>query len=227
MKVEIYSDVVCPWCYVGERRFARALADFRQADEVEIVFRPFQLDPDSPTEAVPHAEYIEKRFGRRADGIHGQVDAAGAGEGIHFAWDRALAVNTRTAHRLSRLAEVEYGVAVQRALVERLFDLHFTRGGDLSDHDQLADEAVAVGMARGRVAEYLASGEGLPELEREFQAARDRGVRAVPTFVFDDRAVIEGAQSPAAFLAAMEEVARTTIPAPAAEGVCSDGVCEV
>lgn len=228
MRVEIYSDVVCPWCYIGERRLARALTDFPRADEVEIVFRPYQLDPSAPTEAVPHAEYLEKRFGRRGEGMHRQVDAAGAGEGIRFAWDQALAVNTRTAHRLLRLALEEYGAAVQRALVERLFDLHFARGGDLANPNQLANEAAAVGMDRERAREYLASGEGMRELEEEFRTARAQGVRAVPTFVFDGKWVIEGAQSPAKFLETLVEVARTAAPArTAAEDVCGDGVCEI
>lgn len=228
MKVEIYSDIACPWCYIGERRFARALADFPGADDVEIVFRSYQLDPDAPSEAVPHSEYMEKRFGHRGEGMHRQVDAAGAEEGIRFAWDKALAVNTRTAHRLLRLAEQEYGSEVQRALVERLFDLHFTRGGDLADSDQLVAEAVAVGIDGERARDYLDSGEGRQELEQALQAARDLGVRAVPTFVFDGKAAVEGAQPPARFLEALEEVARTAArTAAGTANECADGVCAV
>jgi predicted DsbA family dithiol-disulfide isomerase len=229
MRVEIYSDVVCPWCYVGERRFGRALEGFPGAEEVEVVFRPFQLNPDAPEAAVPMAEYMEKRFGPRAATMHGQVDAAGAGEGITFSWDRALAVNTRTAHRLLRLAEREYGVEVQRALVERLFDLHFTRGGDLSDPDQLADEGAAVGMDRERARSYLAAGEGARELEAEFEAARALGVRAVPTFVFDGTWAVEGAQPVERFAEVLAEVSRRTTPAEAGEGggACGDGACEI
>jgi predicted DsbA family dithiol-disulfide isomerase len=228
MRVEIYSDVVCPWCYVGERRFARALGTLPNAGEVEVVYRPFQLNPDAPDEAIPLAEYMEKRFGSRAATMHGQVEAAGAGEGITFAWDRALSVNTRTAHRLARLAEREYGVEVQRALVERLFDLHFTRGGDLSDPEQLADEAAAVGMDRARARAYLASDEGKRELEAEFEAARRIGVRAVPTFVFDGRWAIEGAQPTARFAEALAELATAKAQGEEEEGgACTDGACEV
>jgi predicted DsbA family dithiol-disulfide isomerase len=230
MRVEIYSDVVCPWCYVGERRFARALAARPDAEEVEVVYRPFQLNPDASDVAIPLSEYMEKRFGSRAATMHGQVDAAGAGEGITFAWDRALSVNTRTAHRLVRLAEREYGAEVQRALVERLFDLHFTRGGDLSDPEQLADEAAAVGMDRARAREYLDSDEGARELEAEFEAARRIGVRAVPTFVFDGSWAIEGAQPVARFAEALEELSRTRSSVEAADegaGSCVDGACEI
>lgn len=102
-------------------------------------------------------------------------------------------MNTRTAHRLLRLAEKEYGAAMQRALADRLFDLHFTRGGDVSDHDQLVEEAVAVGIDRERAREYLDSGEGLQELEEEFKAARKLGIRAVPSFVFNGESLVEGA----------------------------------
>jgi predicted DsbA family dithiol-disulfide isomerase len=229
MRVEIYSDVVCPWCYVGERRFARALASRPDAEEVEVVYRPFQLNPEAPEEAVPLAEYMERRFGARAATMHGQVDAAGAGEGITFAWDRALSVNTRKAHRLLRLAEREYGAATQRALVERLFDLHFTRGGDLSDPELLADEAAAVGMDRARARGYLASDEGVKELEAEFEAARRIGVRAVPTFVFDGSWAMEGAQPVERFAEALAELSRTKTPAGGAEegGACADGACEI
>ena len=117
MKVEIYSDVVCPWCYIGERRFARALAAFGGGD-VEVVFRPFQLDPAAPTAAEPIARYLERRFGARAGSMLGSVSAAAAAEGITMDWDRALAANTRTAHRLLGLAEREYGAGTQRALAE-------------------------------------------------------------------------------------------------------------
>src|SRR5690606_20489508 len=115
----------------------------------------------------------------------------------------------------------------QRALADRLFDLHFTRGGDVSDHDQLVDEAVAVGIDGERAREYLYSGEGLQELEAEFTAARDLGIRAVPSFVFNSESLVEGAQSPATFLAALEQVAATSPSASDSTGACVDGVCEV
>jgi predicted DsbA family dithiol-disulfide isomerase len=208
MKVEIHSDIVCPWCYIGERRLARVLERLEDPEEVEVVFRPFQLDPDAPTTAVPTAQYLEERFGGLAGAMQDRVSAAGEAEGIAFAWDRALSVNTRTAHRLLGLAEREHGPEVQRALVERLFDLHFSRGGDLSDLERLADEAEAVGMDRSRVEAYLASREGIEELERDLQRAREVGVRAVPTFVFDETWAIEGAQPIEVFRRALEQVAR-------------------
>lgn len=204
MKIEIYSDIVCPWCYIGERRFGRALEQFPEADEVEVVFRPFQLDPGAPEEAVPQSEYLEERFGHRATEMQRQVGGAAADERISIEWETMLAANTRTAHRLLRLAEHEYGADVQRELMERLFDLHFTRGGNVGDIEQLADEAAAVGMDRERAKSYLHSGEGEQELEAEFEAARQLGIRAVPTFVFDGERAIQGAQPTERFLQALE-----------------------
>src|SRR5690606_20979544 len=169
MKVEIYSDVACPWCYIGERRFARALAAYSGADRVEVVFRSYQLDPGAPAEAVPTKEYLRRRFGDRVDEMLDRVSSNARGEGIVMDWDRALSVNTLTAHRLLRLAEHEYGADVQGALAEKLFAAHFTEGGDVSDHELLTSLAESVGMDPERVRTYLATGEGEAETTAEIE----------------------------------------------------------
>jgi predicted DsbA family dithiol-disulfide isomerase len=238
MKVEIYSDVVCPWCYIGERRFERALAAFPGARDVEVVFRPYQLDPTTPETAIPTMQYLARRFGRPVEGMLGQVTAAAAGEGITIDFDRALAVNTRTAHRLLRLAEREYGAAVQHALVNALFDAHFSRGGNVGDHAQLTELAERAGMDAERVRAYLASDEGAAELEAEFAEARALGIKAVPTFVFDGQFMVEGGQPASTFLQVLEEVQQRAAAErvdPASESGdesgdetdCADGVCAV
>jgi predicted DsbA family dithiol-disulfide isomerase len=206
MHVEIYSDIVCPWCYVGEHRFRRALASFAHADQIEVVYRPYQLDPTAPATAVPHAEYMARRFGARASDMHHHVDAAAAGEGITIDWTNMLEANTRTAHRLLLLAEREHGSAVQRALVDRLFALHFTRGGDVADIEQLASEAAATGMDRDRVIAHLRSDAGVEALDAALRDAAAVGVRAVPTFVFGGQWAVEGAQAPETFGELLEEV---------------------
>ncbi len=229
MKVEIYSDVMCPWCYIGERRFARALAAFPR-DDVQVVFRPYQLDPSAPARAVPIADYLERRFGPRAAGMLGAVGAAAAAEGITMDWDRALAANTRAAHRVLALAEREYGATVQRKLLERLFDAHFTRGGDVGDHAQLAELARAAGMDEERVRRHLAADEGEAELDDELARAAALGIRAVPTFVFDGQYAVSGAQPASTFLQVLEEVERRAAPtagADAADDACADGACAV
>ncbi len=224
MKVEIYSDIACPWCYIGERRFAKALAASPAAADIEVVFRPYQLDPAAPREAVPLMAYLERRFGDRARGMLGNVSAVAEKEGITIDWSRALAANTRTAHRLLRLAEREYGAAVQRALAERLFDQYFSQGGNIGDAEVLTEQGVLVGMDRTRVTAYLASDEGLAELEAEFEQARSAGVRAVPTFIFDEQWALEGAQPTEVFQEAIDRVLAT----PArdeSDGGCDDGAC--
>ncbi|MCC6991584.1 MAG: DsbA family oxidoreductase [Acidobacteria bacterium] len=228
MTVEIYSDVVCPWCYIGERRFARALAAFPHAADVDVVFRPFQLDPGAPRDAVPTVAHLEHRFGGRVGGMLARVSHAAQGEGIAMAWDTALFANTRTAHRLLNLARQEYGHATQRALADRLFALTFTEGGNIADGDQLADAAVSVGMPRDRVRAYLASGEGAAALDTEFQHARDLGITAVPTFVIDGQYVVQGAQPAATFLEALNEASRKArgTSAPDESDECADGVCQ-
>lgn len=212
MKVEVYSDVVCPWCYIGEHRLARALAAFPQRDQVEVVFRPYQLDPDAPQAAVPLTQYLERRFGKRAGAMLDPVDAAAAGEGISIAWGKALSANTRTAHRLLMLAEQEHGPAVQRALAERLFALHFSEGGNIADVDQLAAAAAEVGMDARRVREHLQSDAGVQELETALRKARYLGIHAVPTFVIDGRYALQGAQPVATFLEALDAARNAAAP---------------
>lgn len=230
MKVEIYADIACPWCYIGERRFERALAAFPGGSEIEVVYRPYQLDPTAPEKAVPARQHLAKRFGAGASGMLDRVTETAAGEGITVDWDRALAVNTRTAHRLLRLARTEYDRDVQHALMHALFAAHFTDGGDVGDHEQLSALAVKAGMDAARVRDYLASGEGEDELNAEFDSARRLGITAVPTFVFDEQYAVQGGQPASVFLQVLEEVQRKSGEAAdtAAEAdSCADGSCVV
>lgn len=231
MKVEIYSDVVCPWCYIGERRFERALAAFPDAGEVEVVFKPFQLDPGASESAIPLRRHLEKKFGPNFDRMTSRVGEVAEGEGITIDWDRALSVNTRTAHRLGLLALAEYGPIVQRALMEALFAAHFTHGRDVADHGTLTELAVSVGMDAARVRAFLESGEAGDEVVTELAEARSLGVQAVPTFVFDGQYVVEGGQPASTFLQVLEEVKRLSAEKATsgdAKGeACEDGSCAV
>ncbi|HLV24968.1 MAG TPA: DsbA family oxidoreductase [Gemmatimonadales bacterium] len=235
MKVEIYSDIACPWCYIGERRFKRALAAFEGAEGVEVVFRPYQLDPATPGTAQPLVDYLSRRFGGPAEGMLSQVTSVASGEGITMNWKHALSANTHTAHRLSRLAELEYGSETQARLMELLFNAHFTRGMDVGDKDVLTGLAVAAGMDEARVTEYLATDEGAGELDDALQHARNIGVTAVPTFVFNGELAVQGAQPASTFLQALEEAQRQagavgeSLPADdEGEGVnCADATCSV
>lgn len=217
MKVEIYSDIACPWCYVGERRFARALASFPQADHVQVVFRPYQLDPTLPDDPVPVTERLREKFGARTDAVTQHVESVAAEEGLDLRFDRAQAVNTLTAHRLLRLAEREFGPEVQRSLAETLFQAHFTDGGNVADAELLTELAVSAGLERERVTTYLASDEGLLEVQDEIVRAQRLGIRAVPTFVVNGKYAVQGAQPAPAFLQLLEEVQQEIAAAKSAE----------
>ncbi len=213
MKVEIYSDVVCPWCYVGERRFEAALAQFADREQVEVVFRPYQLDPNAPQTGLPLSTYLERRFGKGVDEMLQHVTENAAGEGISIDWAAAIATNTRNAHRLIQFADREYGAATQRKLVDGLFLAHFTQGVDVGDMDALSAVAEAAGIDRERARAYLASDQGTAELDDALREAAELGISSVPTFVFDGWFAVQGAQPTATFLQVLNEVkARSSVP---------------
>jgi len=207
MKLDIYSDVACPWCYIGQARFERALADFAGADELDVRYRPYQLDPGAPAEAVPMLEYLGRRFGSQARAMANRVIEIGHDEGLAMDYDRGLAVNTLNAHRLLALAEREYGATVQRALMRRLFAAHFVEGRDVGNPGVLAALAAEVGMAADAARAYLETDQGTREVREEIAAAQRLGVTAVPTYVFDDKYVVEGAESSELLLEALNGLA--------------------
>jgi predicted DsbA family dithiol-disulfide isomerase len=228
MKVEVYSDVVCPWCYVGERRLKRALAALPDATRIDVQFMPYQLDPSTPDEASPLVQYVERRFGRNAGAMLERVSTVAKGEGVSINWDRALIANTRTAHRLLTWVVQVYGARVQGSVAEQLFDLYFTQGGNIADIEQLVQAASRAGVNEDRARAHLQSTNGVFELEAAFDEARRRGVQAVPTFVIDDRFIIEGAQTVAAFVDVLERaLAQSTNTATTDAAACADGECAV
>ena len=207
MKVDIYSDVACPWCYIGQARFDRALADFAGASDVEVRYRPYQLDPGAPMRAEPMLEYLARRFGSQARAMASRVIEIGRTEGLSMDYDRGLAVNTLNAHRLLALAEGEHGATVQRDLMRRLFAAHFSEGRDVGDPAVLAALAADVGMDADATRKYLETEQGTREVREEIAAAQRLGVNAVPTYVFDDEYVVEGGQPSELFLQALNTVA--------------------
>ena len=228
MKVEIYSDIACPWCYVGGRRFARALSMLPPTVEVEVVFRPFQLDPTLPHTPSPLIDQLGQKFGARAEAMIRHVTSVAANEGLELRFDRAQAVNTLNAHRLLRLAERGYGAAVQREVADKLFESPFTSGENVADVEVLTRLAASAGMSEERVREHLNSDEGVQEVRRDMSRARSIGVQAVPTFVFDGKRAIQGAQPASVFLQQLEELLPSTDAAlqDSEAAVCVDGSCE-
>lgn len=201
MNVEIYSDVVCPWCYLGRARFGAALA--RYDGDVQVTWRPFQLDPGAEAGGLAGASLARKfggpeRVAEMHDRMRGLMDA----EGLAYAPDRAVQANTFDAHRVIELAA---GAGLQDAVAGRLFRAYHAEGRDLNDHDTLAELAAETGL--GGVAERLAAGAAETEVAAHLQEARKAGVTGVPFFVFEGRWSVSGAQPVEFFDAALREVA--------------------
>jgi predicted DsbA family dithiol-disulfide isomerase len=204
--VEIWSDVVCPWCYIGKRRFETAVSELAGEIDVTIAFRPYQLDPTASLgKAGPVIDAYAKKFGgyERAQQILDHVTAVAADSGIQFRMDRALRANTLLAHRLLWLAEAS---GQQVALKERLLQAYFIDGLDVGDPEVLATCAADVGLDRDRVLSFLDSDDGLTEVRQELQRALEMEITAVPTFVFDDRWMVPGAQDPSTFVEVLRRV---------------------
>lgn len=204
--VEIWSDVVCPWCYIGKRRFEKAVEMLRDTANIEYVFRPYQLDPTAPTGApTPVKEAYAKKFGgaERAEQIIGHVTGIAAGEGLEFRMDRALRANTLLAHRALWLAEA---TGHQHALKERLLQAYFCDGLDVGDPGVVADCATAAGMPRDRVLAFLQSDDGAAEVQQQLRAAAEAEITAVPTFVIEGRWAVPGAQDPETFVSIVQRL---------------------
>jgi len=200
LTVEIWSDVVCPWCYIGKRRFEAAAAQLRDEVDLKVVYRPYQLDPTaSPGMSQPVIEAYAKKFGgrERATEIIDHVTEIAAAEGLAFHMDKALRANTLLAHRLLFLAEA---TGQQYELKERLLKAYFVDGLDIGNPDVLADCAAEVGMKRDAVRAFLDSGDGVAEVQAMLRVAAEAEITAVPTFVFDGRWSVPGAQDADTFV---------------------------
>ena len=200
MRIEIFSDVICPWCFIGKRRFETAISRLRDRGldiEVEYSFKPFQLDPTAPTDGItPVIEGYAKKFGgqERATEILQHVTTVAAAEDIQFNMDVALRANTFDAHRLLLYTLVNYGNAAHVALKERLMDAYFTNGLNIADIDVLAGCASSVGIERDAALRFLRSDELVAQVRTEIASASDIGVTAVPTFVINGQWSVPGAQ---------------------------------
>jgi len=207
MQVEIWSDVVCPWCYIGKRRFETALERVgarRDTSSIDVVYRPYQLDPTARAgQAQPVIEAYAKKFGgvERAEEIINRVTSVAAADGIEFRMDRALRANTLLAHRLLWFAETLDSPAAggpahgrQIALKQRLLEAYFTDGLDIGSVDVLADCAADVGIDRDEALAFLAGDGGHGEVMEALATAAANGITAVPTFVFNGEWALPGAQ---------------------------------
>jgi len=212
MHVEVWSDVVCPWCYVGTRRFSAALDRFD--GDVDVSYRAFELDPTVPAGGVDLADYLARKFGSPAalDRVHDRLAHVGADVGIDFRWEGTRRVNTFDAHRLGVWAEGADRPAAREALEQRLFRGYFTENLDIADHGVLAGLAAEVGLDTSLAAEALATGIGADEVRAEEAQATELGISAVPTFVIEGRWAIPGAQDVDTFIQVLQRAAERIVP---------------
>jgi predicted DsbA family dithiol-disulfide isomerase len=213
MRIEIWSDVVCPWCYIGKRRLETALEPFLErhrghADEVEIVWRSFQLDPSAPQEPV---ETVAEALGRKYGGgpeagrqMVDRVEAVAAEEGLLFRHHQSLRVGTVDAHRLLHLALETGGPELQGRLKEALLSAYFVETENVADHDTLRRIATGVGLDADRVAGVLGSDEFADAVEADIRQAAAFGATGVPFFVIDRKYGVSGAQPTEVFTQVLE-----------------------
>lgn len=207
MQIEIWSDVVCPWCYIGKRRFESALAQFAQRDQVDVTWRSFELDPTAPRH-LPGSltAMLAEKYGislEQAEGMQRQVTELAAAEGLTYRLDIAQRSNSFDAHRLIHLAAAH---GLQDAAKERLLRAYFTEGQAIGDHATLAALGAAIGLPEADVQAMLASDAFAADVRADQQRGAAFGIRGVPFFVINEKYGISGAQSAETFRSALEQV---------------------
>ena len=197
LQIEIWSDVICPWCYIGKTRFDRAIELLGDDIAVDVTYRAYQLDPTArPGVTEPVTESYARKFGgpEQASRVIERITAAATEDGIDMRLDRALRANTILAHRLAWWASTEACPADQPTVQDRLMRAYFTEGDDIGDPERLCALLAEVGVDPTATREFLESGAGNEEVAAEIERAGEHGISAVPTFVVDGRWAIPGAQ---------------------------------
>lgn len=213
VRIDVVSDVVCPWCFIGKRRLEKAIA-LNPDIAVEVHYRPYFLNDWIPREGISREEYLTTKFGspERYNGIAQRVRAAAASEGLTYAMDKiSRQPNTLDAHRLIRWADT---IGKAPAMKQKLMDLYFTQGADLTSRDVLVKAAADVGLDAEQVRAALASDKDVTEVEREALSAKEAGIQGVPCFILGEKFAISGAQAPEDLA---EAIARLSESADAAE----------
>ena len=230
MKVEIWSDVVCPWCHVGKRRFEAALTRFAHQDQVEVRWKSFQLDPSASsaattdeTRTTDYAQRLAAKYGTSVESAAKMVDSmtkAAAHEGLDFRFDRAVRANTFDAHQVIHLA-VEHGR--QDAVKERLLRAYFSEGEGVGDRETLVRLAAEVGLPADEVRKSLAEQRFAAAVRTDEAEATALGIRAVPFFVVDRTYGVSGAQPPEVLLQVLERAWSESRPPTLVAAVCTGG----
>jgi len=206
LQIDVFSDVICPWCFIGKRRLEKALGTLDRQQEARIRWLPFQLNPTMPKEGTSRKEYRTAKFGswERSLELDAKVEAVGKEEGIHFALSRIERTpNTVDAHRLIWLADKQ---GVQDAVVEVLFRAYFTEGQDISNRETLMDVVVGAGLDRKQAEGMLNGDEGMEAIKEAGNRARRIGIEGVPFFNINGKVTLSGAQQPETFLEAFGQV---------------------
>jgi predicted DsbA family dithiol-disulfide isomerase len=205
VNIEIWYDLVCPWCYLGKRRLEAVLLGF--GGDVSMTFRAYQLDPAPVPPRLPIRQAMAAKVGdpRRVEQMLAHVTGIARAEGLALNYDRVVAANTFDAHRLVAWAAAQ---ELQLNMIETLQQAHFADGADLASPAELARLAGTIGLDARAAFAYLASPAGTDAVNADLAEARELGITSVPTFVVDRRFVIQGAQEPAALRSALEEIAR-------------------
>jgi predicted DsbA family dithiol-disulfide isomerase len=233
MRIEIWSDIACPWCYIGKRRLETALDGFDHRDDVELVYRSFQLDPSAPTEAKETAqEMLAGKFGvSRAEAaeMQARVTELAAAEGMAWRHDETIHANTLDAHRLLHLAKQE---GRQVELKETFLRANFIEARNMADHAVLRELAVGAGLSADRVDAVLASGEFAPDVQADVDQARAYGANGVPFFVVDQKYGVSGAQPTELFGQLLDRAWRESHPVVElvtgeADGACGPDGCAI
>ena len=216
ISVQIFSDVQCPWCYVGKRRFEAAVGEFD--GDVDVVYRSFELAPDTPVDYEGSTvDYLSERKGLPVNQVHQMLDRVtevAASVGLDFDFEHVHQTNTVLAHELLHFAKAH---GRQLELKERLLRAYFVEGRHVGRAEELVDLAAEVGLDRDAAAESLADHRHLPDVKADMAQAVAYGIQGVPFFVIDDRYGISGAQETSAFLAALQQAAADRATADAAE----------
>ena len=201
MKVEIWSDVVCPFCYIGKRKFEAALSEFKESSNIEITWKSFQLSPDTRTAPEKNIhQYLAEHKGislEHAKSLNNQVTNLAKQVGLVFNFDRAIPVNTSNAHRFLHLAK-QHGF--QEAAEEKVFKAYFTDGKNTDDHETLMRIGSEIGLNPDEVKQVLESDQYAGEVRQDVAEAHQLGVRGVPFFLFDRKYAVSGAQDSNVFL---------------------------
>lgn len=206
MKINIWSDVRCPFCYIGKRKFEKALEAFADKDKVEVIWRSFELDPNLETKTgVNVVDYIAEIKGiskEQAQEMHEHVTRIAEEVALEFNFDKAVLANSYNAHRLIQLAKTH---GLGNEVEEQLFRAHFKEGRNIDDNEVLTQTGVAAGLSEKEVKDMLSSGAFAEAVKQDEEDANAIGVRGVPFFVFNDRYAVSGAQSPDMFLQALQQ----------------------